>query len=64
MAGDKLSLADLLIAPQLSFMAQTPEWVALTTPHRELVAWLARMEARPSFTSTTWELVAARIKNT
>ena len=64
MAGDMLSLADLLIAPQLSFMAQTPEWVALTTPHRELVAWLARIEARPSFTSTTWERVAARIKNT
>ena len=58
--GDSLTLADLLLAPQLDFMQQTPEWEALATSHPNIRRWLARMQARPSFLATTWEKVAAR----
>jgi glutathione S-transferase len=60
--GDTVSLADLLIAPQLAFFTQTPEWSVLAAPHANLVAWLARMEARPSFQATTWDRVAEMAK--
>jgi glutathione S-transferase len=56
--GDSLSLADLLLTPQLEFMSQTPEWAELGAQHENLVTWLARMEARPSLQATTWERVA------
>jgi glutathione S-transferase len=58
-AGDALSLADLMLAPQLEFFALIPEWSALGQPHANLVAWLARMQARPSMQATTWERVSA-----
>jgi glutathione S-transferase len=58
LAGETLSLADLLIAPHLDFFAQTPEWEPLTAQAANLVAWLGRMNARPSFTATTWDAVA------
>jgi glutathione S-transferase len=54
-AGVNLTLADLMIAPQLDFLAQTPEWTPLSAGHQNLVDWLARMNARPSFKATTWE---------
>jgi glutathione S-transferase len=54
-----LSLADLHVAPQVDFIAATPEWEILAAPHRNLVAWLERMRARPSLQATTWERVAA-----
>ncbi len=57
-AGETISLADFIVAPQLAFFTQTPEWSALGAPHKNLVAWLARMEARPSFVATTWERVS------
>jgi glutathione S-transferase len=57
-AGDTISLADLLVVPQLGFFTQTPEWSVLGAPHKNLVAWLARMEARPSLKATTWERVS------
>ncbi len=57
-AGSALSLADLIIAPQLDFLAETPEWTPLTGDHANLVAWLERMRTRPSLTATTWERVA------
>ena len=60
--GDAVTLADLLIAPQLAFFTQTPEWSVLAAPHANLVAWLARMEARPSFQATTWDRVAEMAK--
>jgi len=60
--GDAVSLADLLIAPQLAFFTQTPEWSVLSAPHANLVTWLARMEARPSFQATTWDRVAEMAK--
>ena len=60
--GDAVSLADLLIAPQLAFFTQTPEWSGLSAPHANIIAWLARMEARPSFQATTWDRVAEMAK--
>jgi glutathione S-transferase len=57
--GDALSLADVLLAPQLDFLRATPEWQALTASHRNLVEWLNRMNERPSMAATTWERVAA-----
>jgi glutathione S-transferase len=57
-AGAALSLADLMLAPQVAFFAETPEWAVLGAPRANLVSWLARMEARPSLKGTTWERVA------
>jgi glutathione S-transferase len=57
-AGETISLADFIVAPQIAFFTLTPEWSALVAPHKNLVAWLARMEARPSFVATTWERVS------
>lgn len=58
LAGDAFSLADAMIAPQLDFLAQTPEWQPLTAQRTNLRDWLARVNARPSLGSTTWEKVA------
>src|SRR5450631_3707883 len=60
--GDAVSLADLLIAPQLAFFTQTPEWSGLSAPHGNIIAWLARMEARPSFQATALDRVAEMAK--
>jgi glutathione S-transferase len=60
LAGETLTLADLLLAPQLDFLKQTPEWQTLAAPHANLRSWLERMQARPSMLATTWERVAAR----
>jgi glutathione S-transferase len=57
-AGENVTLADLMIAPQLHFLSLTPEWEPLSTSHRNLVDWLDRMNARPSFQATTWEKLA------
>jgi glutathione S-transferase len=54
-AGDTISLADLHVAPQLSFLSVTPEWTKLAAPHANILAWIARLEARPSFQATTME---------
>jgi glutathione S-transferase len=61
-AGDAISLADLMVAPQLTFFTQVPEWAVLGAPQANLVAWLSRMEARPSFQATTWERVSEMAK--
>jgi glutathione S-transferase len=57
--GDVVSLADILLAPQLDFFAATPEWAMLTAKHANLSGWLRRMNARASMQATTWERVAA-----
>jgi glutathione S-transferase len=59
-AGATVTLADLMLAPQLDFLQKTPEWEALTSGLTNLAQWLARMQARPSLIATTWEKVAAR----
>jgi glutathione S-transferase len=61
-AADEVTLADLLVAPQLDFLAATPEWALLTADNVNLVSWLDRMTARPSFAATTWERVAELAK--
>lgn len=58
LAGEELTLADILVAPQLDFLTATPEWGPLTAAAANLVTWLDRMNGRPSFTGTTWERVA------
>lgn len=59
LTGDFPTLADFMIAPQADFLSLTPEWNALSSGHANLVAWLARMNSRPSMQATTWERVAA-----
>jgi glutathione S-transferase len=61
-AGEVLSLADLMVAPAIGFFTLTPEWTELGAPHPNLVAWLSRMEARPSLAATTWERVTEMAK--
>lgn len=58
LAGETFTLADAMIAPQLDFLAQTPEWAPLTAQRTNLREWLARVSARPSLARTTWEKVA------
>ena len=51
LAGARLSIADLMLAPQLDFLAATPEGKALLDGTR-LKNWLDRMRARPSMLAT------------
>jgi glutathione S-transferase len=60
--GHSISLADVLLAPQLDFLRQTPEWEPLTSQFVNLRTWLDRMNARPSMAATTWERVAEMAK--
>jgi glutathione S-transferase len=60
--GNALSLADLILVPQVAFFTDTPEWATLGAPHANLVAWLDRMESRPSLEATTWERVTEMAK--
>ena len=62
LAGEAISLADLLVAPAMAFFTLTPEWAELGAPHVNLAAWLKRMEARPSMTATTRERVSEMAK--
>jgi glutathione S-transferase len=57
--GDEVSLADLMVAPQMDFLAECPEWATFTAEAPRLGAWLERMNARPSFQATTWPAVNA-----
>jgi glutathione S-transferase len=50
MPGDALSLADLLLAPHLSMLAQAPAGAQILQEHGNL-NWLARIKARPSHAS-------------
>ena len=51
LTGGQLTIADLLIAPQLDFLALTPEGAEILRGTR-LLAWLERMRARPSMQAT------------
>jgi glutathione S-transferase len=51
------TLADMLLAAHMDFLAQTPEWAALTADRPNIGPWLERMYARRSFRETTWERV-------
>ena len=54
-----VSLADVMLAPQLDFLRDTPEWETLTAGRENLRAWLGRMNTRPSMAATTWQRVAS-----
>jgi glutathione S-transferase len=58
LAGEALSLADLMLAPHLSYFAATPEGCEIMGQGK-LTRWLARMEARPSMQRTTMEKLRA-----
>jgi glutathione S-transferase len=51
LAGDQLSIADIMLAPQIDFLTATPEGRRLVEGTR-LKAWLARMNARASMIAT------------
>ena len=61
-AGEGLSLADLMLAPAVEFFTMIPEWRVLGAQHANLVAWMTRMQARPSMMATTWERVTELAK--
>ena len=60
--GESITLADVMLAPQLDFFVATPEWEPLTSNSPTILQWLDRMNARPSMRATTWERVAAMAK--
>ncbi|HTP85049.1 MAG TPA: glutathione S-transferase family protein [Alphaproteobacteria bacterium] len=51
LAGENVSLADLLLAPQLDYLSRTPEGRS-AMQGTGLEAWLGRMNARPSMQAT------------
>ena len=51
LAGERLSLADLMLAPQLAYLAATPEGHS-AMQGTALETWLNRMSARPSMQAT------------
>jgi glutathione S-transferase len=59
LAGDALSLADLLAAPPLCYFKKMPEGQAQLAELPELAAWHNRMEARQSFQVTRPAILAA-----
>jgi glutathione S-transferase len=61
MAGEAISLADLLLAPHLSMFALAPEGAQILHEHENLTGWLARIEARPSMQATTWDRLLERV---
>ena len=61
MAGEALSLADLMLAPQMEFFSQTEESWPMFAGHPNLAAWTERMAARPSMQATRWERLTGRL---
>lgn len=51
LAGEQMSIADLMLAPQIDFFAATPEGKELLE-RTNLKAWLTRMNARASMIAT------------
>jgi glutathione S-transferase len=51
MVGDRLSLADLLLAPQIDYLAATPEGQKILA-NTALFDWLGRMRTRDSMRAT------------
>jgi glutathione S-transferase len=61
LAGDLISVADLLLAPHTSMFALAPEGAQILREHENLSGWLARIEARPSMIATTWDRLLERV---
>ena len=51
MAGDALSLADLMLAPHLEFVPHFAEGAAMLAPHDNLRAWIDRIFGPPEHES-------------
>jgi glutathione S-transferase len=58
MAGDAVSIADLMLVPHIDYFAATPEGQDLMED-TSLIAWLDAMRARPSFQATQTERLRA-----
>lgn len=52
LAGEALSIADLMLVPCLFYLSATPEGKALMPNYGGVGAWIERMAARPSFAAT------------
>ena len=59
--GEDISLADLMVGPQMELYSRTPEWLELTAERPNLVTWLDRLEARPAMQATLWERLSERL---
>ena len=59
LAGDAITLADLMLAPHISFLPDFEEGRQIIAPHANLAAWIARIETRPSMAATSWERLNA-----
>ena len=55
MAGEAITIADLLLAAHLAFIPGVDECRAMLAVQPNLQAWLERMNARPSMAATTAE---------
>lgn len=49
LAGDTVSLADLVLAPIVAYYRKTPEGASTMTDHPTLGRWFGAMASRPSF---------------
>ena len=58
LAGDQLSIADLMLAPQLDYFTMTPEGRDMLED-TSLMGWLDTMRARDSFQATSVERLRA-----
>ena len=59
LVGPQITIADLMLAPHMAYLAETPEGQAMLPSYPRLSAWLARMAERPSMMKTTWERLLA-----
>ncbi len=59
LAGEAITMADLMLAPHLDYFEMTPEGRLLMEPHPNLLQWLGRMRDRCSMRNTTMEQLAA-----
>jgi len=58
LTGDRLSIADLMLAPHLDYFAMTPEGRDMLED-TSLAGWLETLRARDSFQATTMERLQA-----
>ena len=56
LAGDRISLADLHLAPVFAYFTQTPDSQGLLQPHPGLQRWWQGVSARPSMAKTAPKL--------
>jgi glutathione S-transferase len=54
-AGEAVTMADLMLAPHLDYFEMTPEGHRLMEAHPNLMVWLGRMRDRCSMRNTTME---------